>query len=328
MVLLALILGALATETTPFVTVDAAGDCPSAAAVGAKLNELMPTGDPPRAPDVAEVRVVGTTLTISLRRASGEAVGQKELPAPAGCAARAAAAAVVLAAWQTELAGHAAAALTLPVTPPPLPEPAAAPPAPAPPPPATPAPVVATVTRTPAAAVAPPSGEKRSLVLDPGASVLASIDADDTAVAATAELALARDGSPFALAAGALFVSAHTTAVSPGIGSWRRFGVSADGRRRLHRGGFWLEARLGLALTVLDISGSALTRDGGGTVLDPGALAGLRVGLPGGPATPWLEIATTFWPRRQTLEVQGGAATDLPRFEALLGVGLSFGRRP
>ncbi len=82
-----------------------------------------------------------------------------------------------------------------------------------------------------------------------------------------------------------------------------------------------------MALTALAISGRGLAEESGGIALDPGALAGLRVGLTGGRALSWLEVATTFWPRRQSVYVRDGGSADLPRFEALIGVGISWGRR-
>jgi hypothetical protein len=330
MVLLALILGALAVQSaSEMVAVRAAGDCPSAAAVREKLGTLLGAGDPARAPDLAEVDVLGSTLAISLRRASGEIVGDKRLPATAGCAARAESAAIVLAAWEAQLGDHAAPELVPPVTPPPIADAgspaetaASALPAARPSPGAAPA-----VVGGPGGAVSP-GAEPRRWGVSPGGSLLASIDGDDTALAATAEAALSRRGSRLALGAGAMFVSSHAASVSPGIGTWRRFGAVIDGRWRARWSGLWLEARAGAGLTVLAISGSGLAQNGSGTAFDPGAVAGLRLGLTGGPATPWVEIGTTVWPRRQILDVRGGGAADLPRFDALLGVGFSLERRP
>ena len=158
---------------------------------------------------------------------------------------------------------------------------------------------------------------------EPGGSLFASVDVDDTAPGAAAEVALSRAGSPFALGASVLFVASHATTVSPGIGSWRRFGLVVDGRRRAVWSDAWLEARIGVALTALAISGGALAEESGGITVDPGALAGLRVGLTGGRAVSWLELATAFWPRPQTVYVRDGGSAELPRFEALIGVGIS-----
>jgi len=171
---------------------------------------------------------------------------------------------------------------------------------------------------------ASPPAEPRRWTLTPGGSLLASIDGEDTALAATAEAALSRPGSSFALGAAAMFVGSHAVAVRPGIGTWRRFGVVIDGRRRVRWARLWLEARAGAALTLVAISGSALAESGGGNVLDPGLVGGLRLGLSGGPAVPWLEVGASVWPRRQTLDVVGGGTADLPAVDVLAGVGFSF----
>jgi hypothetical protein len=348
MVTTALLLFALAAEPALVpVTVRAAGPCPSGRAVSEALAALVAPTEQLRAPDLAEIELRGAVLVISLRRASGELVGQRELDAPAGCQERAESAAVILAAWETRPGAHPAGALRLPLTPPPpegttttgVPPPqpaatatAAAAPAsvPSPPSPAAPSGAPPTVAARAAPAVAPeptrPQDSRGALIQLSGA-LFAAVNADDEAAAVAAEAAWSRAPSGFGIGGGALYVASHTTSVSPGVGSWRRFGVVADGRRRASWSGVWLEARAGLALTALAIKGSSLADSGGGNTFDPGALGGLRVGLPQGALNPWLEVAATFWPRPQTLYVRDGGEVDLPRFELLVGVGLSFGWR-
>ena len=324
MLFLALVLGAaVAIHPAPeVVTVQAAGDCPSATAIRERLGILLGPAAPARGPDVAQVEVVGPTLVIALRRVTGERIGDKRLPLSAGCAERAESAAIVLAAWETQLGDHAAATLAPPVTPPPASE--AAPASLSPPP--TPA-AASTLARRPQVP-APPAVGSGGWALTPGGSLLASIDSDDTALAATAELAVARGQSPFAFAASGMFVSSHVTAVAPGTASWRRFGLALDARRRARWARVWLQARAGAALTLVSISSSGLSDNGGGITVDPGAIAGLRLGLVQTPATAWLEIGAGLWPRRQTLAVRGGGTAVLPVVDALVGIGFSIERLP
>ena len=318
-------LWALAAQPAPTaVIVRASGDCPSAGAVTGALAKLVAPAAPSDRSlpaDLAEIEVRGATLAISLRRASGEIVGQRELAAPSGCADRAESAAIVLAAWETHLGDRPAQDLQLDlqhrVTSPAVA--ATMPPAP------SLQPAKQTVVRA-AGPLGVSAAQTRRFVLAPGGSLFASVDANDTALGAAAEVVLSRPGAPFAFGGSALFVATHATTVSPGVGSWRRFGLVVDGRRRAAWASAWLEARVGLALTALAIGGSALGETSGGMTLDPGALVGLRVGLAGGPAVSWLEVAATAWPRRQTVYVRDGGSADLPRFEALIGVGLSWGR--
>ena len=364
MVTTALLLLALAADPALVpVAVRASGPCPSGRAVSEALAALVAPADQLRAPDLAEVEIRGTVLIVSLRRASGELVGQRELDAPPGCKERAESAAVILAAWETRLGAHPAGELPLPLTPPPLegttttgapsPQlattatPAAAPatigsrpptaaPSGAPPPAASGAPPRAAPGAPPSVATGarPAVASAEDLPHDPRAprvqlsgALFEAVNADNAAPAVAVEAAWSFARSGYGVGAGALYVASHATAVSPGLGSWRRVGVVADGRRRASWSGVSLEARAGLALTALVIKGSSLTDSGGGTTFDPGALAGLRVGLPQAVLSPWLEVAATFWPRPQTLYVRDGGEVDLPRFELLVGVGLSFGWR-
>ena len=356
MVTTALLLLALAADPARVpVTVRASGPCPSGRAVSEALAALVAPADQLRAPDLAEVEIRETVLIVSLRRASGELVGQRELDAPPGCKERAESAAVVLAAWETRLGAHPAGELPLPLTPPPLegtttagappPQlattatPAAAPatigsrpptaaPSGAPPPPASGAPPsVATGARPAVASAEDLPYDPRAPRVQLSGALFEAVNADSAAPAVAVEAAWSFGRSGYGIGAGALYVASHATAVSPGLGSWRRVGVVADGRRRANWSGVSLEARAGLALTALVIKGSSLTDSGGGTTFDPGALAGLRVGLPQTVLSPWLEVAATFWPRPQTLYVRDGGEVDLPRFELLVGVGFSFGWR-
>jgi hypothetical protein len=314
MLFLALMLGAVTSQLAPeAVTVRVTGDCPSAVAIDQRLRKLVVPVGPGRAADVAHVEVVESRLAVALYRATGEVIADKRLPLQAGCAQRAESVAIVLAAWEAQLGDHAAPVLVPPVTPPPAGDATAAPPAPA---------------VTPVLVAAAPAARPAGWVFSPGGSLLASIDRDDTALAATAEVAVSRRSSPFALAGGAMFVSSHTAPVAPGSGSWRRFGVVLDARGQARRSRLWGEARAGLALTVLNISGSGLPENGSGVALDPGAVVAVRLGLVQAPAIVWLELGATVWPRRQTVEVRGGGAVDLPLVDVLVGLGFSLQRSP
>ena len=89
-----------------------------------------------------------------------------------------------------------------------------------------------------------------------------------------------------------------------------------------------LEARAGLALTLLQISGESFAPNGSGVTLDPGIPFGVRVGRRLGPVRWWLDGTIAFWPRSQTLFVQGSTlSTTLPRGEALLALGASYDGR-
>jgi hypothetical protein len=145
------------------------------------------------------------------------------------------------------------------------------------------------------------------------------------APAGTIEVAFSRPGGIVVPAVGALAVGTHTMDVGPGEGSWRRYGLLATVGSRRAWSSTWLEARTGVALTVLDISGSSFDHNGRGTTFDPGIPIGVRFGVRSGPVRWWLDGMVAFWPREQTLYVAGAPGSkSLPRGEALIGIGASY----
>src|SRR5262245_41823281 len=118
------------------IDVQSATDCPSAAAVSARLARLLPPPDPldHTAPDRVALRLAGPDLDVTLVRepaGGGEeiALGERRLPSGGrSCAELAELAAVLVASW--ELDPRAAVSLAL-APPPAAPAARAAPPAPA-----------------------------------------------------------------------------------------------------------------------------------------------------------------------------------------------------
>jgi hypothetical protein len=270
----------------------------------------------PDAPaDVAELREEGGWFIVSLRRSSGEALGEKRLPATLSCEVRAEAAAVSLAALEGQLAGDSD-----------LPLPAPAPEAPPPP----------LVAATPAVAVvkaAPPRPEVRApIVPEVGAAVLASLTSAGAAPSARVELALARAGSPWTVMVAGLGVGTHRTALGPGSGSWRRLGGELSLRGRVPLGGgVRVEPGAGVALTALSVTGEGFSRNSGAVLFDPGGVARLRLVPTVWIFRIWLEGAVAYWPRSHGLTIDGvgGAqAGRVPTLEAFIGAGASFGGNP
>jgi hypothetical protein len=144
--------------------------------------------------------------------------------------------------------------------------------------------------------------------------------------AVTAAVCLRRDDSPRAVGLGALAVGTHSTEVASGRGTWRRLGGWVDLRSSTRWPAVEVQLRAGLALTALSVRGEALPLTRSVLFLDPGVLAGASVGLfPGRRVSPTLELTTAAWPRAHTLHVDGSPlSTQLPSFEALLGLGLAL----
>jgi hypothetical protein len=295
------------------VEVTGSSACPSPAEVAAELQGLIGPQDPALAADRATVTEDGASVVVVLRRGSGEPVGEKPLDAGLSCAQRARAAAVIIAAWETRL-GVQPTALVV--------EPTGSPPEAAP----GPTPTVIAQPAPPPMTMPPLPGR-----VEIGVGAGASINGAALAPAATIEAAYVRPYARLVPTVGALFVGGHEMSVGSGSARWRRFGIAAAVGSRRSWSPLWAEGRAGIALTVLDISGRAFPQNGSGITFDPGVQLGFRGGLTVSRSQWWhwwIDATIAFWPRSQTVYVDGapGSAT-LPRGEALLGLGTSFGGR-
>jgi hypothetical protein len=298
----------------PALEVRSETQCPRAADVSEAVGRVLgaPAAGAPR--DVAELREEGDALVITLRRASGEILGERRVPATLDCAVRARVAAVSIAALEAKLGGDAA---------PPLPAPplVVAAPVAAPPPP----PVAAVVERT-----APPVAAPPPLSVELGASVLASFNGTDLAPGGQVEAALRRPTSATNLVLSALGVGPHRQEVSAGEARWWRLGGELRARHeeplgRLVRA----QLDLGLALTVVVVEGTGYSRNGGAWLWDPGATASVRFAWSSGGVRPWLGVQGVYWPRDHRVSVIGSspARASLPAAELFLAVGATFGGR-
>ena len=306
MVVAGLIVAALIADPSA-AAVDVTGDssCPSAAEVAAALPGLIGPTDPDIAADQASLTDDGSAVTVALRRASGDLVGEKRLDAGLSCEQRARAAAVVIAAWEAR-PGVQANTLAVPAPPP------------------RPAAVVAERSPGDLTARAGPA----PIDVEPGASLGASLNGASPAPVAAIEVAFSRRDGLIIPAVGALFVGTHTRSVGPGDGTWRRYGLLATVGSRRSWSAAWAEARVGVAATLLDISGDSYPSNGAGITFDPGITLGARCGPRFGPVRLWIDATAAFWPRGQTLTVSGvPASAALPRGEALLGLGASYAGR-
>ena len=289
--------------------VDVAGDagCPSAAEVASALQGLLPPKEPEQPADRATLTDDGGAIVIALRRASGEPVGEKRLDAAQSCEQRARAAAVTIAAWEAQLGVQTNTLVVQPPAPPPGP--------------------AAIVARAqPIELPRPADGPFRAR---PGVGLGASINGASPAPAATVEVALSRPDGLLIPAVAALVVGSHSRSIGPGEGTWRRYGLLATVGSRTTWSTTWLEGRIGVAATLLDISGNSFPYGNGhGFTFDPGVPVGARFGLDARPMRWWIDATIAFWPRPQTLYLGNvPGSTTLPRAEALLSLGASYERR-
>jgi hypothetical protein len=313
-------------ESAPAVEVRGETRCPRPDEVSAALGRVLGLASPGAGGDVAELHEEDGSFVVVVRRASGELVGEKRVPATLACSVRAEIAAVSIAALEAQLSGVDAAPLPPPV-------------APLPPPVAPLPPLVAPPAAAPTAAVPAPAptvvrawpelrdGAPARLEAEVGVAALASLNGTDVAPAGRIEVDIGRRGSAWDVGFAALAVGTHQIAVAPGQGAWWRWGGEVTLARRLEPwAGAHAEVGLGGALTAVHVSGRSFARDGGGTLLDPGVVARARLAPFPWRARPWLELVATAWPRPHELSVTGGAGTaKLPTAEVLLGLGFGLG---
>lgn len=292
---------AVAGSSNPAIEVKGDTSCPAPADVEAALPGLTGRSDPGAGSDVAELTPDGDSVLVTLRRASGEPLGEKRLDAGQSCDERARAAAVVIAAWEAKLAPQAGALVV-----------------------ESPAPA-AVAQAVPTPVLHYPARPEPETTIEPGVGGAVSVNGTTLASAARIDVAIVRSQAPLMAAVGGLFVGSHSVGVGPGDATWRRFGLLAGvGSRRIWRPIF-LEARAGVALTWLDISGSSYPSNTSGVTFDPGIPITLRFGVRTGHVRWWADATAAFWPRGQEVYVNGGPGSSfLPRGEALLGLGASY----
>jgi hypothetical protein len=307
-----------AADPSSSVSVRGGTTCPTAADLSAALVGLVAPGSADAAPDIAELLARGGVVSVQLSNAKGDVIAEKALPTSRSCADRARTAAVIVAAWEAHLRGGMPGDLAVPAAPrePPPPPPVA--PSPPPPPVVPPPPRLVVV---PSVMPAPP------LEVEAGVGLFASLVSTQAAPAGLAEVVVSRRGGRFSLGLEALAVGTHSATLdSTARGDWRRFGGVVDARSRWRWPRFQLDVRAGFALTALVVQGSSLPNPASATLTDPGALVGLRGRVPLDVAAPWLDVTAAAWPGAHTLYVTGTSeSANVPRFELLLGVGVSFG---
>lgn len=276
------------------VEVRSSTDCPSAAAISARLAPLLP--DDRGAGDVAWVESVsprGGELVLRLRlvRADASVAADKRLVLQGGCEDVADMVATVLATWETA--------------------------------PGTALPAESVGTQPKAAVDVTPNGVQLWLGVGAGAGVV-----DDLVGSGSVELLAGRAGSAGQARVAVVGQTGRQRGLEPGSVSWRRahaslglgwqfVGASATS--------MWQASADGeLLLGWLRASGEGFTPGRDQDAFEVGVGAGLRTGVRFGPWSLWLECRGNLWPETQRATLQGSSqSTTLPSFDLLATVGLS-----
>jgi hypothetical protein len=281
-------------------------DCPTAAEITRRVDELAPS-EGPAAPAFVQVSNVGGRVRLELHGADGNALASRDLDEAASCDDLAAAAAVVVATWQNDLDPKASLPVELPAEP--------TPPAPAPQ-------VVAAVEPTP-----PPPPRRRGLV---GIGLLAAVA--DGAVAPGATLRASVNVGPRWLGVGAALGGTTSRAADvgdrAGAAAWTRawLGVGPELRSDVTHG---LQSHVQGLVGVLHVAGVDVPQAASDTMLDLGVGIGISATHWIGNAALWLGVDALIWPGQQRLILRGLPDEGrLPTVDLQVAAGIALGRGP
>jgi hypothetical protein len=271
------------------VVVEGDTTCPTPAMVAESLEPLLAEVPSGIDPDRAQLAQKGDAIEVSLRTASGRLLATRHLAVQPACDELAAAIAVMIAAWEGDLAASTAA-ISLGAPPPPD----------------------RRVTRA-----AP--------IYEMGASFVAGWSGSEITAGGSVELWFGPGASAWAAHLSLLGLSSEQQALPPGSVSWTRPRWAVGGRYRLARGHHLsLDLRADAVAAVLVIWGDGFSANETAVAFDPGLSGGARLNVSWGRWTCFLEASALGWLRGQRAEVTGLAeALDLPRVEASLLLGLT-----
>lgn len=298
----------LLTLAASGVRVEAGTACPALADVQARLQALLP-GAPAGGADADVARIVDAdgAVRITLLAPDGATLGERVLERGFPCEDLAAAAAVVIATWETDVHPEFAARLEVA----------------APPPEPPPAPALVRVATPPPPVAVPPAWSLGAGVL----GTLAPSGGDaHPAGGARLDAAWLGAGGHWGTRLGLSTTASRRLALPSGTAAWRRTAVSAGVLRRLTAPGRPLAFDLHAELlgAWLSITGSGFPTNHDAAAFDVGAALTARLALGGGTLRPWLELGGAVWPRAQVVfEQPSGQAAALPRWEAGLALGVS-----
>jgi hypothetical protein len=320
----------------PVVRFTGDAGCPTAAEVDGRLSALLPTASPSGERDVAALEESGSRLRVTVRRPDGRTLGERELDRGHSCADLAAAIALVIATWESDV--HPEFVLALPA----LAEPAR----PSPIAPSGPAvdrssaeraPPVAEATRErrAAAAVAAPPETPRE-AFDLGAALVASaaphtldgsFESDLVAAAGIAAGWVHHGrGTGARLALG--IAADRVVPLGPGEAHWRRATVAFGPQYRLFIAGTTiLDLHGEVTAAGLNVRGQRFATNDDGWSFDLGAGAGARLWMGTGAWRPWVDLSVAVWPTEHVVyAAPSREGVSLPAVEISLALGMAFFR--
>jgi hypothetical protein len=279
---------------------------------------------------VVVLDVSADSAELSLKDESGAELARRVLPADTHCERRAHVIAVLIAAWESEIASRppelapgtapsaGSVSSTLSTTPmvalePPPALPPSAPPLPPP-----------QVSRAAQSEVVPESGAaplEWRLALGP----LVAVADRQVALGGLTFVALQPDSSRWEGQLKLFFTTPRTFTLSPGSISWQRFGGSLGGSFAVTRAPLVLQLQADAVLAILHTQAQGYTVNNAPTVVDPGASLGLLASWRGHTLEPWLGAWVYLWPFAQQAEVTGSPTSrTIPQLDLVVGLGVTL----
>jgi hypothetical protein len=287
----------------PAVTVEGDSRCPTGPDVAARVAELLPPVTTPASlSDRARVDDEGGALRIRVQRPDGSLIGERTLARSFPCPDLAAAAAVIIATWESDVHPEFRQAM--------------------------PAPRVPTASAVAAATPESPGGGS---AFDAGAALFGSLAPGGGSSGAALGAMVVASVTPGGRVLGGRLALLGSTERELGLGAgavrWRRLLVDLGPQWRLTsaRPALRLDLHAGALLAYVTASGTGFAVNRHATSIDLGIGAGARLLFGGRLVQPWLDLSIGGWLRQEdAYSDPGGIAVGLPRIEAILALGLSF----
>jgi len=291
----------------PAVTVNGDATCPTAEEVSTRVAQLVPAVDTTAPRDLARIEEAGGVLRVSLWRPDGALVARRELSRTGSCADLAAAAAVVVAAWESDVHPEFMPFLG-PVAPPK--EVAAA--------------VPAAVVRTPS------KPTPTRVVFEVGAALSGSVAPGAGGAAPAAGGLIVASLAPSHRSVGLRLMLAGSAEreipLGPGRVLWRRLvaGLGPDVRLAPASTPIAVDLHAEALVSSLSARGEGFTDNLNANSVDPGVGAGVRFAVGRQTVVPWLDLSFAGWLRGQRARsTPDEASVALPRVEAAVALGVS-----
>jgi hypothetical protein len=291
-------------------------NCPAPVDVAARVRTILHLSPEQQLSEGFAVERHEAGLYVALRGADSSLIGERTLPTAGSCDELAQAAAVVLAAWLSDVHPDFAGALPAPAvqvpeapsnTQPGAPPPAAAKAAPPPSSPPLPPPAAAPTVRRRLHVVAGLGGDLTNGELSPALLLGASFGAEVSGLAVSAR---------------ALVTLTREQPLEPGLVTWRRWPLGIGPSLRLATSAWALSLSAGPAMAWLRLGGESYDRVAEANGLVWGGFGEVLVSGRGYLFAPFGALSVQYYPANTTAYVGGSDLSwDLPKLSATVVVG-------